>query len=171
MDPNVPPDLSAMTGVPWLGRGRALHPQELAVGRSSLLSPAEGPSIGRARGFPPLGDTPQGRGATLPEAQPSFGKAGGLLVQPDDGERVGRARGLLPPAPEPKVGVARGAILTSLEVPHGQAPAGEATGQRLTETPATKQVCFVFFLFIYFFNIQIYLPYSESCSSSCVFTG
>lgn len=148
MDPNVPPDLSGMTGVPWLGRGRALQSQEPAVGPSSLLPPSEGPSIGRARGFPPLGDTPQGRGATLPEAQSAFGRARGLLVQPGDGEVVGRARGLLPPAPEPKVGVARGAILTSLEAPHGQAPAGEATGQRLTETPATNQVCFVIFYFI-----------------------
>lgn len=146
MDPNVPPDLSGMTSVPWLGRGRALQPQEPAVGRSSLLPPTEGPSIGRARGFVPLGDIPQGRGATLPEAQPSFGRGRGLLVQPDDGEVVGRARGLLPPAPEPKVGVARGAILTSLEAPHGQAPADEATGQHLTETPATKQVCFVIFI-------------------------
>lgn len=162
----MPPDLSGMTGVPWPGRGRALQPQEPAVGRSSLLPPTEGPSIGRARGFPPLGDTPQGRGATLPEAQAAFGRARGLLAQSDDGEVAGRARGLLPPAPEPQVGVARGAILTSLEAPHDQAPAGEAAGQRLTETPAPKQVCFVIFYFI-----EIYLPYSESCLSSCVFTG
>lgn len=143
MDPYVPPDLSGMTSVPCLGRGRSLHHQELAVGRSSLLPSTDGPSIGRARGFVPLGDTPLGRGVTLPEAQPSFGRARGLLVQPDDGEVVGRARGLLLPAPEPKVGVARGAILTSLEATHGQAPAGEATAQHLTETPATKQVCYV----------------------------
>lgn len=149
MDPNVPPDLSGMTSVPWLGRGRALHPQELAGGHSSLLPPTEGPSIGRARGFPPRGDTPQGRGATLPEAQSSFGQARGLLVQPDVGEVVSRARGLLPPAPKPTVGVARGAILTSLEVPHGQAPAHEATGQHLTETPATKQVYFVIYFYLF----------------------
>lgn len=149
MDPNVPPDFSGMTGVPWLGRGRALHPQELAVGRSSLLPQTEGPSIGRARGFVPLGDTPVGRGATLPEAQPSFGRARGLLVQLDDGEVVGRARGLLPLAPEPQVGVARGAILTSLEAPHGQAPAGEATAQYLTETPEPKKVCFVIFFNVF----------------------
>lgn len=141
MDPNTPPGLSGMTGVPWLGRGRALQPQEPAVGRSRGLPFAtEGPGIGRARGFPTPGDTLQGRGVTLPAAQPAFGQARGLLVQPEDGG-VGRARGLLLPAAEPKEGVARGAILTSLEAQRGQTPPCESTTQHLTvETTTTKGV-------------------------------
>lgn len=136
MEPNTPPDLS----IPWLGRGRALQPQEPAVGRSRLLPlSTEGQGIGRARGFPTPGETPLGRGLTPPIVQPVFGRARGLLVQPDDGG-VGQARGLLPAA-EPKVGLARGAILTSLEAQHGQTPPCETTTQQLTEeTTTTKEV-------------------------------
>ncbi|XP_054466269.1 piwi-like protein 2 [Anoplopoma fimbria] len=104
MDPKKLPELS-MPGVPWLGRSRGL-----------LLS-AEGPGVGRARGFPTSGDTPQGRGVTLPITD--------LMV--------GRARGLLFQSAEPKVGVARGAILHNLEPQHGQTPPVETTTRDLTE--------------------------------------
>ncbi|XP_074493451.1 piwi-like protein 2 isoform X2 [Sebastes fasciatus] len=118
MDPKKPPELISMTSIPWLGRGGGLQPQESAVGRGrGLLLSAEGPSLGRARGFPIPGDTPQGRGLTLPITEPM----------------VGRARGLLFPAAEPKVGVARGAILPSLEPQHGQTPPHETTTRDLTE--------------------------------------
>ncbi|XP_041792594.1 piwi-like protein 2 [Chelmon rostratus] len=140
MDPNAPPDLSSMTGVPWLGRGRALQPQEPAVGRSrGLLLSTEGRSVGRARGFPTPGDTPQGRGAALPIAEPVVGWARGLLVQPGDG--VGRARGLFFPAAEPKVGVARGALPHGLEPQHRRTPPCETTMKpRTGETSAPKEV-------------------------------
>uniref|UniRef100_A0A671UE08 Piwi-like protein 2 n=1 Tax=Sparus aurata TaxID=8175 RepID=A0A671UE08_SPAAU len=122
MDPNKPPDLSGMTGVPWLGRGRALQPQEPAVGRSRGLPLfTEGPGLGRARGFLTLGDTPRGRGVGLPIAEPVVGLARGLLLKPEDGV-FSRARELLFQATEPKVGVARGAILPSLEPQHRQTP-------------------------------------------------
>lgn len=119
MDPNQPPDLSGMTGVPWLGRGR-LQPEELALGRSrGLPLTTEGSGVGRARGFSSPGDTLHGRGVTQPVTEPVVGRARGLLVQPDDGG-VGRARGLILLAPEPKAGVARGAILPSVDPQHGQ---------------------------------------------------
>ncbi|XP_070689873.1 piwi-like protein 2 [Pempheris klunzingeri] len=141
MDPNRPPGLSSVTGVPWLGRGRGLQPEELAVGRSrGLPLSTEGPGVGRARGFPTLGDTPQGRGVTPAITGPAVGRARGLLVQPDDGA-FGRARGLLFPVAEPKAGAARGAILPSLEPQQGQTPPCETTTRDLTEdTSATKEV-------------------------------
>lgn len=141
MDPNTPPDLRSMTGVPWLGRGRGAQPEEPAVGRSrGLPLYTEGPGLGRARGFPPPGDTPQGRGVTLPITGPVVGRARGLLVQFDDGG-IGRARGLLVPTAEPEVGVARGAILPSLEPQHRPTPPVETTTRHLTEgTSATKEV-------------------------------
>uniref|UniRef100_A0A671UFG7 Piwi-like protein 2 n=1 Tax=Sparus aurata TaxID=8175 RepID=A0A671UFG7_SPAAU len=135
MDPNKPPDLSGMTGVPWLGRGRALQPQEPAVGRSRGLPLfTEGPGLGRARGFLTLGDTPRGRGVGLPIAEPVVGLARGLLLKPEDGV-FSRARELLFQATEPKVGVARGAILPSLEPQHRQTPPPppETTTPHLTE--------------------------------------
>lgn len=142
MDPNQPPDLSGMTGVPWLGR-RRVQLEELALGRSrGLLLTTEGPGVGRARGFPISGDTLHGRGVTPPIAEPVVGRARGLLVQPDDG-RVGRARGLLLLAPEPKIGMARGVILPSLHPQHGQTPPCETTTQDLTQemtTVTTKEV-------------------------------
>uniref|UniRef100_A0A4W6EVN2 Piwi-like protein 2 n=1 Tax=Lates calcarifer TaxID=8187 RepID=A0A4W6EVN2_LATCA len=131
MDPELPTDLSGMTGVPWLGRGRGLQPEELDVGRSrGLLLSTEGPGVGRARGFP----TPE----------PALGRARGLLLQSGDGG-VGQARGLLFPTAEPKIGVARGAILPSLEPQHGQTPPFETTTRDLTEETAalpTKESCF-----------------------------
>lgn len=131
MDPNKLPDHSGMTGVPWLGRGRGLQPGELAVGRSrGLLLSTEGPAVGRARGLPTTGDIPQGRGVTLPSAEPVLGRARGLLVQSEDGG-VGRARGLLFSAAEPKVGIARGAILHGLEPQEKQIPPCETTAQGL----------------------------------------
>ncbi|XP_068559469.1 piwi-like protein 2 [Cebidichthys violaceus] len=117
MDPKKPPKLG-MTGVPRLGRGGGLQPQEPAVGRSrGLLLPADWPGVGRARGFPTSGDTPQGRGVILPIADPV----------------VGRARGLLFQAAVPKVGVSRGTILPSLEPQHGQTPPRETMTRDLTE--------------------------------------
>lgn len=138
MDPKTPHDLG-MAGVPWLGRGRALHPQEAVVGRSRLLSQSmEVPGIERAGDFITPGDASQGnQGPTLPINQSVFGRARGLLVQPAD-EQVGRARGLFLPAAEPKVGVARDAGLTSLEA---QPPPSETTVPDLTgETTATAEV-------------------------------
>ncbi|XP_042344076.1 piwi-like protein 2 [Plectropomus leopardus] len=133
MDPKKPPDLSGMTGVPWLGRGAGLQPQEPAVGRGrGLQLSTEGPTIGRARGLLTPGDTPQGPGVTLHIAEPVAGRARGLLMQPDHGG-VGRARGMLFPAAEPKVGVARGAILPSLEPKHKQMPLRETTTRDQTE--------------------------------------
>lgn len=131
MDPNQSPDLSGMTGVPWLGRGR-LQPEELALGRSrGLPLTTEGSGIGRARGFPIPGDTLYGRGVTLPVTEPVVGRARGLLVQPDDGG-VGRARGLFLLTSGPKVGVSRGAILPSVDPQHGQTlPCETMPGQKL----------------------------------------
>ncbi|XP_040898052.1 piwi-like protein 2 [Toxotes jaculatrix] len=142
MDPNKP-DLGGTTGVPWLGRGRGLQPEELGLGRSRglLLSAAE-PGVGRARGFATPCDTAQGRGVTIPSTEPVLGRARGLLVWPDDGG-VGRARGLLFPAAEPKLGVARGAILPSLEPQHEQTPPCETKTQGLSEETSvqtTKEV-------------------------------
>ncbi|GAA6220778.1 piwi-like protein 2 isoform X1 [Lates japonicus] len=143
MDPELPTDLSGMTGVPWLGRGRGLQPEELNVGRSrGLLLSTEGPGVGRARGFPTPGDTPQGQGVTVSITEPELGRARGLLLQSGDGG-VGLARGLLFPTAEPKVGLARGAILPSLEPQHGQTPSFETTTRDLTEDTAalpTKEV-------------------------------
>ncbi|XP_008291620.1 piwi-like protein 2 [Stegastes partitus] len=125
MDPNKPPGLGDMTGVHWLGRGRGLQPEEVAVGRSrGLLLSTEGPNVGRARGFPTPGDNPQGQGALQPIAEPVIGRARGLLAQPDD-LGVGRARGLLFSVAEPKVGVAKGQIMPGLEPPAIPDPTGD----------------------------------------------
>lgn len=128
MDPKTPHEPSGMARISWLGRGRALQPPDAVVGRSRLLSlSTEGPGIGRARGFITPGDASQGKqGPTLPITQSVFGRARGLLVQPDD-EPVGRARGLLLPAAEPMVGVARDAVLTSVEA---QTPQSTTTALR-----------------------------------------
>uniref|UniRef100_A0A8D3C5Y8 Piwi-like protein 2 n=1 Tax=Scophthalmus maximus TaxID=52904 RepID=A0A8D3C5Y8_SCOMX len=144
MDPNKP-DLSGMAGVPLLGRGRGLQPEEPAVGRSrGLLLSTEGPGAARARVFPVPGSTStqQGRGVALPISEPVFGRARGLLWQCDDGV-VARGRGLLFPAAEPKLGVARGAVMPSLQPQHGQKPPGETIKQCLTEETkalTTKEV-------------------------------
>ncbi|KAE8291705.1 Piwi-like protein 2 [Larimichthys crocea] len=132
MDRNTPPDLSGMTGVPWMGRGRALQPQEPAVGRSrGLPLSTEWPGVGRARSFLTPGDTLQECGVTPPITQQVVGRGRGVLLQPDDGG-VGQARGLLFAAAEQKVGVARGTILPSLELQHGQTPPCETMTQDLT---------------------------------------
>ncbi|XP_062240466.1 piwi-like protein 2 [Platichthys flesus] len=121
MDPNKP-DFHGMTGVPWLGRGRGLQPEELLLGRSrGLLLPTEGPGAGRARGFPIPSNAPQGRGVNVLITEPGLGRARGLLGQSDDGG-FGRARGLLLPTAEHKVGLARGSILPSLQPQHGPTP-------------------------------------------------
>ncbi|XP_072243171.1 piwi-like protein 2 [Leuresthes tenuis] len=128
MDPNKPTDLTDMTGVHWLGRGRGNQPKELPVGRSrGLLLATEG--SGRARGFLTPGNNSQGQPVFLPSPEPVFARGRGLLLQPDN-SAVGRARGLLHPAAEPNVGVARGAVLPTLESKHGQSPPLE------TMTPA-----------------------------------
>nr|XP_046241740.1 piwi-like protein 2 isoform X2 [Scatophagus argus] len=133
MDPNTPHDLGGTTDVPCVGHGRAL------LGRCRALLPStRGPSVGRARGFFATGDTHQG--VTQPSDEPVFGRARGLLVQPDDGGG-GQARGLLLPTKEPKLGLARGAVLPKLEPQQGQTTVCETTTQQLTEeTIATKEV-------------------------------
>uniref|UniRef100_A0A3B5AYK6 Piwi-like protein 2 n=1 Tax=Stegastes partitus TaxID=144197 RepID=A0A3B5AYK6_9TELE len=137
MDPNKPPGLGDMTGVHWLGRGRGLQPEEVAVGRSrGLLLSTEGPNVGRARGFPTPGDNPQGQGALQPIAEPVIGRARGLLAQPDD-LGVGRARGLLFSVAEPKVGVAKGQIMPGLEPPAIPDPTGD-TPTLITEKVLTR---------------------------------
>ncbi|KAE8291710.1 Piwi-like protein 2 [Larimichthys crocea] len=89
MDRNTPPDLSGMTGVPWMGRGRALQPQEPAVGRSrGLPLSTEWPGVGRARSFLTPGDTLQECGVTPPITQQVVGRGRGVLLQPDDGGLV-----------------------------------------------------------------------------------
>lgn len=133
MDPNVPH--SFMTGVPFLGRGRAQPPQEPALGRSRVLPATEEPRVGVARGFLPPDNTPPGCGS-----QTIFGRGRRLLSQPDVGVMAGRTRGLPLPAPEPKVGLARGAILSGLEPPPGHIPGSEATAIEPTKTPSTKEV-------------------------------
>ncbi|XP_019949653.2 piwi-like protein 2 [Paralichthys olivaceus] len=139
MDPNKP-EFHGMLGVPWLGRGRGLQPEALALGRSrGLLLPTEGPGEGRARGFPIPSDTPQGRSVNVPITEPVLGKARGLLVQSDDGG-FGRARGLLLPAAEPKVGLARGAILPSLGPQHGPTPPATPGFIEETQTLQAKEV-------------------------------
>ncbi|KAM4577682.1 piwi-like protein 2 [Odontesthes bonariensis] len=130
MDPSKPTDLTNMTGVHWLGRGRGNQPEELAVGRSrGLLLATEVSGVGRARGFLTPGDNPQGQQVFMPSPEPVFARGRGLLLQPDD-SAVGRARGLLRQAAESNVGVARGAVLSTLESKHGQSPPLE------TMTPA-----------------------------------
>lgn len=143
MDPNEPPKQSFMRGVPCLGRGRALPPQEPALGRSRVLPATEGPRVGVARGFPPFDNSPPGRGVTMAFPQTLFGRARGMMSQLDVRDVAGRARGLLLPVPEPKVGLARGTLLTSLELPRGLTPSTEAAAQKLTENLPTKEVYLV----------------------------
>ncbi|XP_051807220.1 piwi-like protein 2 [Acanthochromis polyacanthus] len=122
MDPRKPPDLGDTTGVHYLGRGRGLQPEDVAVGRSrGLLLSTEGPGVGRARFFPAPGDDPQGQGVPRSVGEPAVGRARGLLIQPDD-LGVGRARGLLFSAAEPKVGVARGAVIPMMDPQQRDAP-------------------------------------------------
>uniref|UniRef100_A0A672IZP5 Piwi-like RNA-mediated gene silencing 2 n=1 Tax=Salarias fasciatus TaxID=181472 RepID=A0A672IZP5_SALFA len=106
MDPSKPPDSSDKPGIPWLGRGRGLQPQDLAVGRGrGQLLLTESQTVGQARSFSTPGDHPHGRGVTLPmTTYPVIGRARGLLA-PHDQSVVGLARGLLLSAPEPQIGV------------------------------------------------------------------
>lgn len=170
MDPNKPPDLSGMTGVPWLGRGRALQPQEPAVGRSRGLPLfTEGPGLGRARGFLTLGDTPRRRGVGLPIAEPVVGLARGLLLKPEDGV-FSRARELLFQATEPKVGVARGAILPSLEPQHRQTPPPppETTTPHLTEETLKVGVKKKKSIFVHI-QLQLFYKYNSPTLRADVF--
>lgn len=156
MDPNKQQaDLSGVPGLPWLGRGRGLRPREPAVGRSrGLLLLSEGLGVGRARGFPTTGDIPLGRGVTVPPTEPGRGR--GLFLQPE-GEGFGRARRPLLPAAEPKVGVARGALLPSLEPQQKPIPPpAETTAQDLkteeslpsnSEEVRARDVCLTFWYF------------------------
>ncbi|TWW60784.1 Piwi-like protein 2 [Takifugu flavidus] len=110
MDSNTPPDLERMTGVPPLGRGRAMQPLQVFAGHGRGLSLSAGAlGIGQTRSFPSSHDTSQGRGETLPPTQPVCGRAQGLVAQSDQG------RGLLLSTGEAKVGVARGAIFQGLK--------------------------------------------------------
>ncbi|KAG8011711.1 Piwi-like protein 2 [Nibea albiflora] len=116
-----------------MGRGRALQPQEPAAGCSrGLPLSAEWPGVGRARSFLTPGDTLQECGVTPPITQPAVGRGRGVLLQPDDDGGVGQARGLLFAAGDPKVGIARGAVLPSLELQRGQTPPCETMMQDLT---------------------------------------
>lgn len=129
MDPNVP--RSFLTGVPFLGRGRAQQPQEPALGRGRVLPATEEP------GGPA---TLPGRGLALPVSQTMFGRGRGLVSQPDVGVMAGFARGFLLPTPEPKVGLARGVILGSLEPPCEQTLGSKATAQEPSKNLSTKEV-------------------------------
>ncbi|XP_074527387.1 piwi-like protein 2 isoform X2 [Halichoeres trimaculatus] len=129
MDPNLPPDLSSLTGVPFLGRGRGHQLEESAVGRGRGMLLSSVPSIGRARGFLSPGNTPQGRGVTMPATGPVVGRAREMLLQPDNGG-FGRARGLLLPAAEPKVG---GLVLPPVEPQYPQPPPCESKMKEETE--------------------------------------
>ncbi|KAM9858163.1 piwi-like protein 2 [Aulostomus maculatus] len=128
MDANKPPDHSGVPGVPWLGRSRGLP-----------LS-TEGSGVGRARGFLKPGDTPQGRGVTLPLTEHVVGRARRMWMQPMD-EGLGHAQGLLFPAAEPKVGLSRGTILPRPESQYTHTPPCEATMRDPSEDiQTTKEV-------------------------------
>ncbi|KAM3610700.1 uncharacterized protein V6R79_007566 [Siganus canaliculatus] len=131
MDPDKQPDLS---GMPWLGRGRAFQPQQPTAGRSRELPLfTEGPGLGRARGFPRPGDT-------MLRQEPVVGRGRGLLVQPDDGA-ARQAEEAVFPASELKVGLGRGAILPILESAQEQEPPCKtAPPQQLAEETSPTKV-------------------------------
>lgn len=113
MEPSKPPDISGMkvAGLPALGRGLQL---ETVLGRSrGLPLAAETPSVGRARGVFTPGETVPGPALSLPTTVPVQGR--GVLAQPES-LVFGRARGVLLQKVEPKVGVARGSVLSSLQL-------------------------------------------------------
>lgn len=133
MDSNTPPDLIRMAGVPPLGRGRAMQPLQVLAGHGrGLALPAEALGVRQARIFPSSCDTPQGRGETLPVTQPVHGRAQGLTVQ------SGQARDDLS-APEAKVGVARGAMFSSLEPQRQPGPLSDPITQHATRQPAAMK--------------------------------
>lgn len=126
MDPSKPTDLGDKTGVHWLGRGRRLQPEELAIGRSrGLLLTTEGPGTGRARSFLTPDDNFQRETVPLAPTESVLARGRGLLMQPDD-QGVGRTSGLLP-VTGPKLGVSRGAVLSKMEVQHKRKPSFEMT--------------------------------------------
>lgn len=135
MDSNTPPDLGRMTGLPPLGRGRAMQPLQVFAGHGRGLTLSTGAlGIGQARSFPSSHDTSQGRGETLPLAQPVYGRAQGLVAQSV------QARGLLLSTGEAKVGVARGAF-QSLEPQQQPGTLSDPITQHVTQEPAaTKPV-------------------------------
>ncbi|XP_056889498.1 piwi-like protein 2 [Takifugu flavidus] len=136
MDSNTPPDLERMTGVPPLGRGRAMQPLQVFAGHGRGLSLSAGAlGIGQTRSFPSSHDTSQGRGETLPPTQPVCGRAQGLVAQSDQG------RGLLLSTGEAKVGVARGAIFQGLKPQQQPGTLSDPITQHVTQEPAaTKPV-------------------------------
>ncbi|XP_077377407.1 piwi-like protein 2 isoform X1 [Festucalex cinctus] len=94
MDPNMPPASSDLAGIPWRGRSRGL-------------------AVGRGQGFfVPPANIQQGQGSSIPSNDPLAGRARGLQ---SDNRGLGRARGWLFPSAEPRVGIARGAVLAVTE--------------------------------------------------------
>ncbi|XP_024131617.1 piwi-like protein 2 isoform X1 [Oryzias melastigma] len=115
MEPNKPPDVSGMKGAGLPALGRGLQLEKLALGRSrGLPLPAEQPIAGRARGLFTPGETVPGPAPSLPTMTPVPVQGRGVLAPPES-LLFGRARGFLPPRVEPKVGVARGTVLSSLQ--------------------------------------------------------
>lgn len=115
MDPSRPPNISDMKGVYWLGRGRGLQFEEMAIGQSrGLLFPIEAPGVVQTRSFPPSDANSPGQEVTPLPTELGVGEAKGLFVKPYD-FTGGRARGFLLPPAEPKAGMARGGVLQTLE--------------------------------------------------------
>lgn len=136
MDSNTPPDLGRMTGIPTLGRGRAMQPLQVFAGHGRGLALSTGAlGIGPTRSFPSSRDASQGQGDTLPPTQPVCGRAQGLVAQ------SAQARGLLFSTGEAKVGVARGAIFQSLHSQQQPGTLSDPITQHVTQEPAaTKPV-------------------------------
>lgn len=134
MESDTPPDLRRMTNIPQLGRGRGMQPlSDLAGHGRGLAQSTEVQGIGQTRTFSGFGDAPSGRGETLEVTQPAFGRAQGLMAQ------SGLARRLVLSTPEVKVGVARGAIFTSLEPEQQPGPQSDPMTQQVTEETATTK--------------------------------
>ncbi|MBN3310147.1 PIWL2 protein, partial [Amia calva] len=112
MDPNQPrfprfPGTLSMPGLPTLGRGRSLVPEELALGRARGL-PLPGMSVfGRARGFP--GDEPVKSEGSFQNAELPLGRARLPTVE----HGLGRARAVIFPTVAPSVGRARSPLPTT----------------------------------------------------------
>nr|XP_057926139.1 piwi-like protein 2 [Doryrhamphus excisus]XP_057926140.1 piwi-like protein 2 [Doryrhamphus excisus] len=112
MDPNRPPDLSDMAGIPLRGRSRGL-------------------GAGRALGFIAPWGTQQSQAPTT-----LAGRGRGL--HPDDGGR-GRARGWLFSTTEPNKGASRGTTLPSRELHYAETPSHETMLQDLTQNVPTMK--------------------------------